>query len=69
MTQFVQNATVRLAAAVDRRRFIRRMASGTFAGVAALAAGRVINPTAAFGYASSCEPPPIWNGVSVRVRT
>lgn len=57
MTEYLQGVSVRLAAAMDRRRFIRRAATGAFAGAAALAAGRVISPTKAFGYISSCETP------------
>jgi hypothetical protein len=55
MTEYLQGVSVRLAKAMDRRRFIRRAASGTFAGVAALTAGRLISPTKAFAYASVCE--------------
>ena len=55
MTEYIQGVSVRLAATMNRRRFMRRVAGSTFAGVAALAAGRLISPTSAFAYASYCE--------------
>jgi hypothetical protein len=55
MTEFMQNTSIRLATAMNRRRFIRRAATGTFAGVASLAAGRLLSPSSAFAYASDCE--------------
>lgn len=57
MTEYLQGVSVRLATAMNRRRFIRRAASGTFAGVASLAVGQLINPASAFGYASACDGP------------
>lgn len=57
MTESLQGVSVRLAAAMNRRRFIRRAAAGTFAGLASLAAGRLISPATAFGYASACDGP------------
>lgn len=56
MTELVRHASVRMAALMDRRHFVRRMAGGTFAGVAALAAGRLVSPAVAFAYPSNCEP-------------
>lgn len=55
MTEYLQSMTVKLANTMNRRLFIRRAATSTFAGVAALAAGRMVNPTRAFAYASVCE--------------
>ena len=43
--------------AVNRRHFLRRAANATFAGVAFAAAGKLVSPTEAFGYASHCESP------------
>lgn len=55
MTELVRDASVRLANIMDRRHFVRRMAGGTFASVAGLAAGRLISPAVAFAYVSHCE--------------
>lgn len=55
MTALVRSASVRLVGAMDRRRFLRRMATGTFATVAGLAAGGFVNPARAFAYTSYCE--------------
>jgi hypothetical protein len=55
MTEIFQNATMRMATAIDRRRFIRRAAGATFAGVASLAAGRLISPSRALAYSQTCE--------------
>ena len=43
--------------AVNRRHFLRRAANATFAGVAFAAAGKLVSPTEAFGYASHCASP------------
>ncbi len=55
MSEYFENATVKLATAMNRRRFLRRMATGTFAGVAALAAGELISTSVAFAYPATCE--------------
>jgi hypothetical protein len=62
MTERIQNATVRLAGGIDRRRFLRRTANVLFAGVAVTSAGELFKPSTALAYTSSCTQPSSGSG-------
>jgi hypothetical protein len=57
MTETVRNASVRVAAAMDRKRFVRRFAGAVFTTASLLSVGKLINPSAAYGYTSDCLSP------------
>lgn len=57
MTEQIRTFSIRMAEAIDRRRFLRNMAGAAFAGATALSVGRLINPQAAYAYTSACLSP------------